>query len=282
MNAGNNNVANNATSASTSTAARRTRQSLPLPIVVLGAIGALVFVLPLIGLLSRTPWAELPELLASDIVLDALWLSLITSFAAALISVLLGVPLAWLISRGEFPGRHLVRSIVTLPMVLPPVVGGAALLFALGRRGLIGQPLDDATGFILPFSTWGVILANVFVAMPFLVVTVEGALSSVDQRYERAAASLGASRMTVFRRVTLPMISPSLRAGALLAWARALGEFGATVTFAGNLQGRTQTLPLAVFVALGSDRDTAIAISLVLVAISLIILVALRDRWWRS
>lgn len=279
MSAGNKNTVTNTT---TGKAARRTRQSLPLPIVVLGAIGALVFVLPLIGLLSRTPWAELPELLASDIVLDALWLSLITSFAAALISVLLGVPLAWLISRAEFPGRHLVRSIVTLPMVLPPVVGGAALLFALGRRGLIGQPLDDATGFILPFSTWGVILANVFVAMPFLVVTVEGALSSVDQRYEHAAASLGASRMTVFRRVTLPMISPSLRAGALLAWARALGEFGATVTFAGNLQGRTQTLPLAVFVALGSDRDTAIAISLVLVAISLIILVALRDRWWRS
>ena len=167
-------------------------------------------------------------------------------------------------------------------MVLPPVVGGAALLFALGRRGIIGQTLDEATGFILPFSVWGVILANVFVAMPFLVVTVEGALSSIDQRYETAAASLGASRLTVFRRVTLPMIRPSLRAGALLAWARALGEFGATVTFAGNLQGRTQTLPLAVFVALGSDRDTAIAISLVLVAISLVILVALRDRWWRA
>ena len=261
---------------------RRVRQRAPLSLLVLGSIGALVFVLPLIGLLSRTPWAKLPELLASDIVVDALRLSLITSFAAAVISVLLGVPLAWLLSRVEFPGRHFVRSVVTLPMVLPPVVGGAALLFALGRRGLIGQPIDEATGFILPFSTWGVVLANVFVAMPFLVVTVEGALSSVDQRYEHAAASLGASRLTVFRRVTLPMIGPSLRAGALLAWARALGEFGATVTFAGNLQGRTQTLPLAVFVALGSDRDTAIAISLVLVAISLVILVALRDRWWRT
>jgi molybdate transport system permease protein len=166
-------------------------------------------------------------------------------------------------------------------MVLPPVVGGAALLFALGRRGFVGEPLNDATGFLLPFSTWGVVVANTFVAMPFLVVTVEGAFQGLDRRYESAAATMGASRLTVFRRVTLPMIGPSLRAGAVLAWARALGEFGATVTFAGNLQGRTQTLPLAVFVALESDRDTAVAISLVLVAVSLVVLVALRDRWWR-
>jgi len=167
-----------------------------------------------------------------------------------------------------------------LPMVLPPVVGGAALLFALGRRGVIGEPINDATGFLLPFSVWGVVVANVFVAMPFLVVTVEGALRNLDGRHEAAAATLGASRLTVFRRITLPMISPSLRAGLVLAWARALGEFGATVTFAGNLQGRTQTLPLAVFVALEQDRDTAVAISLVLVAVSLAVLLLLRDRWW--
>ena len=190
------------------------------------------------------------------------------------------MPLAWVLARINFPGRHIVRAIVTLPMVLPPVVGGAALLFALGRRGVIGEPINDATGFLLPFSVWGVVVANVFVAMPFLVVTVEGALRNLDGRHEAAAATLGASRLTVFRRITLPMISPSLRAGLVLAWARALGEFGATVTFAGNLQGRTQTLPLAVFVALEQDRDTAVAISLVLVAVSLAVLLLLRDRWW--
>ena len=249
-------------------------------LVVLGSVGALLFLVPLLGLAWRVPWRELGELVRSDVVADALRLSLTTSLAAAVASTVLGVPLAWLLARVEFPGRSVVRAVVTLPMVLPPVVGGAALLFALGRRGLVGEPLYDATGFLLPFSTWGVVVANTFVAMPFLVVTVEGALRGQDRRYERAAATLGADRLTVFRRVTLPMIAPSLRAGIVLAWARALGEFGATVTFAGNLQGRTQTLPLAVFVALESDRDTAVAISLVLVAVSLVVLVVLRDRWW--
>ena len=259
---------------------RRIRRRPPWPLAVLGAIGAAVFVLPLAGLASRTPWRDLPDLVSSDVVVDALRLSLVTSLAATAISLILGVPLAWLLARVEFPGRQLLRAVVTLPMVLPPVVGGAALLFALGRRGLVGETLDDATGFLLPFSTWGVVVANTFVAMPFLVVTVEGALAGIDDGYEDAAATLGAHLLTVFRRITLPMIGPSLRAGAVLAWARALGEFGATVTFAGNLQGRTQTLPLAVFVALESDRDTAVAISLVLVAVSLVVLLALRDRWW--
>ncbi|MCB0996266.1 MAG: molybdate ABC transporter permease subunit [Acidimicrobiales bacterium] len=259
---------------------RRLRQRPPWPLVALAAVGASLFVLPLLGLLDRTPWQDLPSLLTSDIVGEALWLSLLTSVGAAAICVVLGVPLAWVLARVQFRGRSLVRAIVTLPMVLPPVVGGAALLFALGRRGLVGGPVYDATGFLLPFSTWGVIVANAFVAMPFLVLTVEGALTGLDPRYEQAAATLGASRLRVFRRVTLPMIAPSLRAGAVLAWARALGEFGATVTFAGNLQGRTQTLPLAVFVALESDRDAAVAMSLVLVAVSLLVLVAMRDRWW--
>ena len=173
-----------------------------------------------------------------------------------------------------------VRGLVLLPLVLPPVVGGAALLFALGRRGSIGEPLNRLTGLVLPFSTWGVVIAATFVAMPFLVITVEGALRNMDVRYEGAAATLGAGRWTVLRRVTLPLIGPSLAAGLLLTWARAFGEFGATITFAGNLQGRTQTLPLAVFVALESDRDVAIALSLIMVAVSLTVLVALRDRWW--
>ncbi len=261
---------------------RRIRRQAPWQLVVLGGLGAMLFVLPLIGLLSRTPWSRLGELIVSDVVVDALKLSLFTSVVAAFIALVLGVPLAWLLARTEFPGRQFVRAIVTLPMVLPPVVGGAALLFALGRRGVIGEPLNELTGFLLPFSIWGVVVANVFVAMPFLVVTVEGALSNLDGRHEAAASTLGASRLTVFRRVTLPMIAPSLRAGLVLAWARSLGEFGATVTFAGNLQGRTQTLPLAVFVALEQDRDTAVAISLVLVAVSLTVLVLLRDRWWST
>jgi molybdate transport system permease protein len=241
-----------------------------------------MFVIPFVGLLARVPWSDLPALLAGDVVTDALRLSVVTSLTATLIAVVVGIPLAWIMARLDFPGRSLVRGLVTLPLVLPPVVGGAALLFALGRRGLVGESLEQATGLLLPFSTWGVVVANTFVAMPFLVITVEGALRNLDQRYEGAAASLGAGRWTVLRRVTLPMIGPSLVAGLVLTWARAFGEFGATITFAGNLQGRTQTLPLAVFVALESDRDTAVALSLVMVVVSLAVLVALRERWWKA
>lgn len=252
----------------------------PLALVVLGVIGLAFFVLPFLGLLARTPWSRLYELLRGDVVIDALRLSLLTSFAATGIGALVGVPLAWLLARVEFPGRRLVRGLVTLPLVLPPVVGGAALIFSLGRRGLIGEPLAEATGLVLPFSTWGAVIANTFVATPFLVITVEGALRSFDTRFEDAAATLGASRWTVIRRITLPTIASSLGAGLVLTWARALGEFGATITFAGNLQGRTQTLPLAVFIALESDRDVAVALSLVMVAVSLAVLIALRERWW--
>ena len=251
-------------------------------LVAAAALAVAFFVLPLVALLWRVPWTDLPELLGRPVVRDALLLSLVSSLAAALLSAVLGIPLAWMLARVQLPGRSVVRAIVTLPMVLPPVVGGAALLFAFGRRGLVGSGLEEATGLLLPFSTMGVIIANTFVALPFLVVTVEGGLRNLDPRYEAAAASLGASPFDVFRRVTLPMIRPSLVAGIVLAWARALGEFGATITFAGNLQGRTQTLPLAVFVALESDRDEAVAMSLVLVVISVAVLVGLRDRWWRT
>lgn len=254
----------------------------PALLVILAGLGLVLFVIPLVGLLWRVPWSHLPDLLTGEIVIDALRLSLIASVSATLISLLLGVPVAWLLARVEFAGRSVVRAVVMLPLVLPPVVGGAALLFALGRRGLVGEPLYETTGLLLPFSTWGVVVATTFVAMPFMVITVEGALRSLDRRHEGAAATLGASRWTVFRRVTLPMIAPSLLSGLVLTWARAFGEFGATITFAGNLAGRTQTLPLAVFVALESERDTAVAISLVMVAVSLIVLVALRDRWWRA
>ena len=254
----------------------------PVALVILAAIGVAWFVVPLIGILVRTPWSELSSLLTDEVALDALRLSLIVSVLTTLIAAIVGVPLAWMLARTEFPGRSIIRGIVLLPLVLPPVVGGAALLFALGRQGVVGEPLYQATGIVLPFSTWGVVIATTFVAMPFLVITVEGALRNLDPRFEGAAATLGAGRWRVLFKVTLPMIAPSLAAGLALTWARALGEFGATITFAGNLQGRTQTLPLAVYVALESDRDTAVALSLIMVVISLVVLIALRERWWRS
>lgn len=260
---------------------RRTAQRPPALLVALAAVGLAFFVVPLAGLASRVPWSELPGLLGDDVVGDAVRLSVVTSVAATALAAMLGVPLAWVLARLSFPGRSIVRALVTLPLVLPPVVGGAALLFALGRRGLVGEPVYEATGLLLPFSTWGVIVANTFVAMPFLVITVEAGLRNLDRRYEAAASTLGARRWTVLRRVTLPMVAPSLVAGLVLTWARAFGEFGATITFAGNLQGRTQTMPLAVFVALESDRDAAVALSLLMVVVSLAVLVALRERWWR-
>ena len=196
--------------------------------------------------------------------LTALRLSLVCSVSAVAISAVVGMPLAWVLARVQFRGRSLVRALVLLPMVLPPVVGGVALLLAFGRHGLIGQWLDRAFGITLPFTTAGAIMAETFVAMPFLVITVEAGLRALGQRYEDAAATLGAGRWTTFRRVTLPLIAPSLGAGAALAWARALGEFGATITFAGNLPGSTQTMPLAVYLALQNNLGAAMALSLVM------------------
>lgn len=260
----------------------RPRRTTPAPIGLLAALGVAFLAIPLLGLLARTPWARLPELLASPVALEALRLSLLCSLAATGVAVVLGIPLAWVLARAQVPGRSAVRALVTLPLVLPPVVGGVALLLAFGRRGLIGQFLYDAFGVQLPFSTAGVIMAEAFVAMPFLVITVEGALRSADPRFEEAAATLGAGRWTIIRRVTLPLIGPAILAGTVLAWARALGEFGATITFAGNLPGVTQTLPLAVYSALDRDRDAAIALSLVLLVASLAVLVLLRDRYLRG
>lgn len=254
----------------------------PFWVVLIALIGVAFFVIPLVGLLVEAPWPDLGSLLTSEEVVDAIRISLVASVSAVIISAILGVPLAWVLARADFPGRSLVRGLVLLPLVLPPVVGGSALLFSLGRTGVFGAPLYEATGLVLPFSIWGVIIAVTFVSMPFLVITVEGALRGADQRFEGAAASLGASRWTIMRKITLPMIGPSLGAGLVLTWARAIGEFGATITFAGNIPGETQSLPLAVFLALETNRDAAIALSLLLVAISLVVLVALRDRWLPS
>jgi len=252
----------------------------PIPFVVLAALAVGFLALPLVGLLAHTPWRRLADELAAPQVRLALRLSLVCSLGAVGISLLVGLPLAFMLARVDFPGRNLVRALTTLPMVLPPVVGGVALLLAFGRRGVAGQWLDRAFGITLPFTTMGAILAEAFVAMPFLVITTEAGLRAMDRRFEDAAATLGAGRWTTFRRVTLPLIAPSLGAGTALCWARALGEFGATITFAGNLPGSTQTMPLAVYLALENDLEAAIALSLVLLAVSLAVLIALRDRWF--
>jgi molybdate transport system permease protein len=257
----------------------RRRPEPPPAVVLVGAgIAALFFLLPLLGLVARTPWSEAAADLGQPDSLLALRLSLIASFSATGLGLLFGVPLAWVLARYAFPGRTLLRALVTLPMVLPPVVGGVALLLAFGRRGLLGPALA-AFGVHLPFTTAGAVLAETLVAMPFLVITVEAGLRSLDSRYEEAARTLGAGRWYLFRRVTLPLLAPSLFAGAVLCWARALGEFGATITFAGNFPGTTQTLPLAVYQQLETRPEAAIMLSLVLLAVSLLILVGLRDRW---
>ncbi|MDQ1617898.1 MAG: molybdate transport system permease protein [Actinomycetota bacterium] len=255
---------------------------MPWVLGVPATLAVLFLLAPLLGLLVRAPWRDLGNVLAESQVLQALRLSLVCASAATVISLVLGVPLAWVLARARFRGLRLLRALVTLPLVLPPVVGGVALLIAFGRRGIVGQHLDAWFGITLPFTTQGVIVAETFVAMPFLIVTVEGAFRAADRGYEEAAATLGASRMTVFRRVTLPLIRSSLMAGSVLCWARALGEFGATITFAGNFPGRTQTMPIAVYLALEQDPEAAIALSLVLLAVSVAVLVGLRDRWLRA
>ena len=211
--------------------------------------------------------------------LDALRVSFTVSAMAAAIVVVLGTPLAWMLVRVDIPMRRLVRALVVLPMVLPPVVGGTALLFALGRRGLVGQLLDRWFDITLPFTMAGAVVAATFVALPFYVMTVEGALRTMGDDLEQMAGTLGAPPLTVLRRITLPRLLPAMGAGLALAWARALGEFGATITFAGNLPGRTRTLPLATFQALESDPEAALALSLVLLAVSLVVLLPTRDRW---
>ncbi len=248
-------------------------------VVVLAAVGAALFALPLVGLAVRTPLGDLGRELATPEIQSALRLSLVCSLSATALAVVFGLPLAWMQARVPFPGRRVLRALTTLPIVLPPVVAGVALLVVFGRRGLLGARLDAWFGVRLPFTVAGAVLAETFVAMPFFVLTMEGALRAVDRRLEDAARTLGASRWTVFRRVTLPLVRPSLVAGAVLAWARALGEFGATITFAGNVPGRTQTLPLAVYLALETRPEAAFALSLVLLAVSLAVLIGLRGHW---
>lgn len=251
----------------------------PPAVSAVGLVAVALFAVPLAGLLSKVEWSTLVDDLSSAAAVDAVRLSLVSSIGATAISVGLGLPLAWVLARANLRGRSFVRSLVLVPMVLPPVVGGVALLSAFSRTGLVGEPLYEWFGVQLTFTLWGAVLAEVFVAMPFFVITVEAAIRGFDARYEDAAASLGARRWVTFGRVILPQIRPAVVAGAVLTWARALGEFGATITFAGNIAGRTQTLPLAVYLELEARPDVAVALSLVLLAVSLVVIVGLRERW---
>ena len=253
----------------------------PALLIPPAAIGALFLLLPTVGLLVRMPWSGLREIVRSADVTAALKLSLFCSTWSAALSLLFGVPLGWVLARTRLPGLGVLRAAVTLPLVLPPVAGGVALFLAFGRLGIVGLYLDRWFGFTLPFTTTGVIVAETFVAMPFMVVTIEGAFRGVDRGVEEAASTLGASRLRIFTHVTLPAIVPSLIAGTVLSWARALGEFGATITFNGSLPGATETMPIAISQALETSPQAAEGLSLVMLVIAIVILGGLRDKWLR-
>ena len=258
---------------------RAVRPRAPLPLLVPAAIGIAFLVLPLAALVWQAPWGDIINQLSDPLVRKALILSLVTSTIATALVLVVGVPLGWILAVSRSLGGRILRALVILPLVLPPVVGGVALLLAFGRRGLLGGPLYDWFGWTIPFTPTAVVMAEAFVALPFMVLTVEGALRTRDRRREEIASTLGASPWRVARTVTIPLVAPAIVAGSVLAWARALGEFGATITFAGNFAGRTQTVPLAVYQALESDRDAAITMSLLLVVLSIIVLLLMRDRW---
>jgi molybdate transport system permease protein len=243
------------------------------------ALGVAFLALPLVALVVRTITNGALADLARPEVLPALRLSLVCSVAATALCLPPGIALGWLLARDAFPGQRWLRGLVMLPMVLPPVVGGVALLLAFGRRGLVGALALEAFGVSLPFTTLAVVVAEAFVALPFLVVAVEAGARQLDRRYEEAAAVLGAGPGRRLWSVTLPLLAPALVSGATLAWARALGEFGATITFAGNLPGVTQTMPLAVYLALETRPEAAMALSLLLLVTSAAVLVGLRGRW---
>jgi molybdate transport system permease protein len=253
----------------------------PFALVALATIGLVLVGLPVLGLVLRTPWSRIDEILLGETATTALRLSLVVATIAAFVSLIAAFPLAWLLARRSFRGRALVRALVVLPLVMPPVVAGVGLLAAFGRRGILGGVLEDWFGIQLTFTTAAAVLAASFVSFPLAVLALEAGIRALDERLEDAAATLGASRWYVLQRVTIPLLAPQIAAAAVLAWARALGEFGATITFAGNLQGRTQTLPLAVFERLQTDPDAAFALSMLLIAVALAVILSLRGRFLR-
>ena len=253
----------------------------PTGLVAAGVVAGVLLVLPLVTLVLATPWSDFTEQLGSPAVADALRITALASSVTVAACLVLGTPLAWLLARVSFPGRSLVRAAVTVPLVLPPVVAGVALVTAFGRTGLIGAPLRDA-GIVIPYTTTAVVIAHTFVSMPFYVLSVEGALRTSGEQYDVVAATLGATRWTTFWRITLPLAWPGILAGSMLAWARSLGEFGATITFAGNYPGTTQTMPSLIYTALQSDPAVARTLSMILLVVSLVILGLLRNRWLTS
>jgi molybdate transport system permease protein len=244
---------------------------VPRWLLVPALVGALFVLLPLVAIVAKVDWSSFLSLVTSEDSRAAFWLSLRTSAASTVACIVLGVPMAMLLARWDFPGLGVLRSLVLLPLVLPPVVGGLALLYTFGRRGLLGESLD-ALGIQIAFSTIAVVMAQTFVALPFLVVSLEGALRTAGDRYEVVAASLGAAPTTVLRRITLPLVLPGLVSGSVLAFARSLGEFGATITFAGSLQGRTRTLPLEIYLQRETDPDAAVALALVLLVVAVLVI----------
>ena len=243
---------------------------LPRWVFVPAGLGVVFVVLPLVALATRVPWPHFAALVTSESSRAALALSLRTSASSTALCVLLGVPMALVLARTSFPGQRVVRSLMLLPLVLPPVVGGIALLYTFGRRGLLGHTLS-VLGIQVAFSTTAVVLAQAFVALPFLVVSLEGTLRAVGRRYEVVAATLGARPTLVLLQVSLPLVLPGLGSGAVLSFARSLGEFGATLTFAGSLQGVTRTLPLEIYLQRETDANAAVALSLVLVVIAVLV-----------
>ncbi len=251
----------------------------PAVLLVPAVLAAALLVVPTVSLIVQTPWGDFFSQVASTSVLQALWLTALASVATVIACVLLGTPLAWLLARIDFPGRSVLRAAVIVPLVLPPVVAGVALISALGRTGLVGRWLYEWFGLTLPFTTAAVVIAHTFVSIPFYILSVEGALRAAGDELDLVAATLGANRWTTFRRVSLPLAFPGVVAGAALAWARSLGEFGATITFAGNYPGTTQTMPSKIYTALQSQPDVARTLSMILLIVSVGVLALLRNRW---
>jgi molybdate transport system permease protein len=250
---------------------------LPVWIYLPAMIGAMLVIVPMVAILLKIDWPHFIPLITSESSRAALVLSLKTAAASTAVCVMIGVPMALVLARGKFPGQSILRALVLLPLVLPPVVGGIALLYTFGRQGLLGHQLE-VLGIRIAFSTTAVILAQSFVSLPFLVVSLEGALRTAGNNYESIAATLGGRPTTVLRTVTLPLVIPGLMSGAVLAFARSLGEFGATLTFAGSLQGVTRTLPLEIYLQRETDPDAAVALSLLLIVVAAIIVVASAAR----
>src|SRR5690554_1541406 len=256
--------------------------TVPRMLYLPAVVGLALLTLPIVGLIGRVDWSTVPAAMTSAEAVDALWLSLRTGFAATVLCLVLGIPLAVVMARSGQRLAGLLRALTTLPLVLPPMVGGIALLSLLGRNGLVGESLS-AWGVSIPFTTLAVVIAQSFVALPFLVISLEGSLRTAGTRFETVAATLGAGRWAVFSRITLPLVWQGLLAGTVLCFARALGEFGATALFAGNAQGTTRTMPLAIYTAFngaGVSQDSAIALSLLLVGVAVVILLLMRS--WRT